>query len=248
VAHFAPEAENIRFGLSAVKNVGLALTERLVEERLRGGPFEGLADLALRARPYGLNKKGLESLIKSGALDSLGLDRMTALENVDSVLKAAGESTNGNGSQGLFGGVHKFEIKLRPASRAATKTERLGWEKELLGLYVTEHPLKQYLENNNGNSVKTIKSVKEGGQEGADVRVCGVVSVVKKIITKNGQPMAFATIEDLGDTIEVLVFSDVLAKSGGLWENNKAISVSGRISLRDGEVKVVCQSVKEINL
>ncbi len=248
VAHFAPEGENIRFGLSAIKNVGLALTEKLVEERLKGGPFEGLADLALRARPYGLNKKGLESLIKSGALDSLGIDRMTALENADSVLRAAGESTGGNGSQGLFGGVHKFEIKLQPASRVATKTERLGWEKELLGLYITEHPLKQYLENNNGGSVKTIKSVKEERKEGADVGVCGVVSVVKKIITKNGQPMAFATIEDLGDTIEVLVFSDVLAKSADLWENNRAINVNGRVSLRDGEPKIVCQSVKEINL
>ena len=248
VAHFAPEGENIRFGLSAIKNVGLALTERLVEERLKGGPFEGLADLALRARVYGLNKKGLESLIKSGALDSFGIDRMTALENIDSVLRAAGESTSGNGNQGLFGGVHKFEIKLQPASRMATRSEMLGWEKELLGLYVTEHPMKQYLENAGSNSVKTIKSIKENKKEGVDVRVCGVVSVVKKIITKNGQPMAFATIEDLSDTIEVLVFSDVLAKSGSLWENNKAVNVSGKVSMRDGEAKIVCQSAKEITL
>ena len=248
VAHFAPEGKNIRFGLSAIKNVGLALTERLVEERLKGGPFEGLADLALRTRPYGLNKKGLESLIKSGALDSLGIDRMTALENTDSVLRAAGESAGGSGGQGLFGGIHKFEIKLQPASRKATKAELLGWEKELLGLYITEHPLKQYFESGNHGSAKTIKSVKENRKEGADVRVCGVVSVVRKIITKTGQPMAFATIEDLGDTIEVLVFPDTLAKSNGLWESNKAVDVNGRVSLRDGEPKIICQNVKEIVL
>lgn len=247
VAHFAPEGENIRFGLSAIKNVGLVLTEKLVEERQKGGPFEGLADLALRARSCGLNKKGLESLVKSGALDSFGIDRMTALENIDPVLRAAGESA-GRGGQGLFGGIHKFEIKLQPATRTATKTERLGWEKELLGLYVTEHPLKQYLENQNGGSVKTIKSIKNEAKEGVGVKVCGVISIIKKIIAKNGQPMVFATIEDLEDTIEVLVFSDVLAKSNGLWENNKAVNVSGRVSRRDGEAKIICQSVKEINL
>ncbi|MDD5710483.1 MAG: DNA polymerase III subunit alpha [Candidatus Colwellbacteria bacterium] len=248
VAHFAPEGANIRFGLSAIKNVGLALTERLVEERLKGGPFEGLADLALRARPYGLNKKSLESLTKSGALDSFGIDRATALENVDSVLRAAGESNSGNGSRGLFGGVHKFEIKLQPANRTVTKAEKLGWEKELLGLYVTEHPLKQYFEKNGGDAVKTIKSIKKDGKEGAEVKVCGVVSVVKKIITKSGQPMAFATIEDLGDTIEVLVFSDVLARTGSLWEINKAVNISGRTSMRDGEAKIICQNVKEVSL
>ncbi|MBU2101349.1 DNA polymerase III subunit alpha [Patescibacteria group bacterium] len=248
VAHFAPEGENIRFGLSAIKNVGLVLTENIVEERLKGGPFEGLADLAVRTRPYKLNKKGLEALIMSGALNSLGIDRMTALENADLVLKAAGEQTNGNGSQGLFGGVHKFEIKLQPATRSATKSELLAWEKELLGLYVTEHPLKRYLENINPDFVKTIKSVRKDGKEGATTKVCGVVGAVRKIITKNGQPMAFATIEDLGDTIEVLVFSDVLSSTNALWENNKAVYVTGKISLRDGDPKIICQNAKEISL
>jgi len=248
VAHFAPEGENIRFGLSAIKNVGLALTEKLVEERQKGGPFEGLADFAMRTRVHGLNKKGMESLIMSGALDSFGIDRMTALENMDTVLKAAGEKNGNNGSQGLFGGVHKFEVKLQPASRQASKSETLTWEKELLGLYITEHPLKRYLENVNPDFVKTIKSVKADAKDGSMVKICGIVGPVRKIVTKNNQLMAFATIEDLGDTIEVLVFSDVLSKTGSLWESNKAIHISGRVSLRDGEAKIICQNVKEITL
>lgn len=248
VADFSPEGENIRFGLAAIKNVGASITEKIVEERLRGGPFEGLADLVMRTKQYGLNKKVLESLIKCGALDSLGAERMTALENIDSVLKAASEKQNGNGNQGLFGGVHKFEVKLKEADKPATKQEVLAWEKELLGLYVTDHPLKKHLENAKPGKYQQISDAFGEGKDGRRIQVCGVVSKVKFIITKNGSPMAFAKIEDLGDTIEVLVFSDVLAKTKDLWQENKAITVSGRISLKDGESKLICQRVQEIKL
>ena len=247
VAYFAPEGESIRFGLSAIKNVGDAITESIVEERLKGGPFEGLADFALRTRKYGLNKRVLEALIKSGAMDSLGIERMTALENVDTVLKAASDKQAGS-SQGLFGGVHKFEIKLEPASREATKSEKLSWEKELIGLYVTEHPLKRYLENVNPDHIQSIKFIREKGRDGRMIKVCGVVSNVKKIITKNGSQMAFVKIEDLSDTIEVLVFANVLDRTQNLWQENKAVTVKGRISLKDGEPKIICQTVQEINL
>ena len=247
VAYFAPEGTNIRFGLSAIKNVGSIITENIVGERLRNGPFESLADFALRTRSHNLNKRVLESLIKSGSLDSLGVDRATALENMDYLLKASGEGQN-KSQNGLFGGVHKFEIKLKPAEHKAKKTDLLAWEKELLGLYVTEHPLKEILKDINPDKVSPIKSAFGENKEGKRIMTCGVVTQIKNIVTKNGSVMAFAKIEDLSDTIEVLIFADTLAKTKDLWKENKAIYVNGRVSNRDGEPKIICESAKEINL
>lgn len=247
VAYFAPEGANIRFGLSAIKNVGTVITENIVDERLRNGPFESLADFALRTRGYSLNKRVLESLIKSGALDSLGVDRATALENMDYLLKASGDKQNGS-QNGLFGGVHKFEIKLKPAAHKAKKSELLAWEKELLGLYVTEHPLKEILKDINPDKIHPIKNAFGDNKEGRRITTCGVITQVKNIVTKNGSVMAFAKIEDLRDTIEVLIFANTLAKTKDLWKENKAIYVSGKVSNRDGEPKIICESAKEINL
>ncbi|KKU56177.1 MAG: polymerase III, alpha subunit protein [Parcubacteria group bacterium GW2011_GWA1_47_11] len=247
VTDFAPEGNNIRFGLSAIKNVGSAITENIVDERLKNGPFESLADFALRTRAHNLNKRVLESLIKSGALDSLGVDRATALENMDYLLKSSSEGQSNN-QNGLFGGVHKFEIKLKPAEHKAKKADLLAWEKELLGLYVTEHPLKEILKDVNSDKVHPIKSAFGENKEGKRIMTCGVITQVKNIVTKNGSVMAFAKIEDLSDTIEVLVFADTLAKTKDLWKENKAIYVTGRVSNRDGEAKIICESAKEINL
>ena len=247
VAHFAPEGSSIRFGLSAIKNVGSIITESIVEERLRNGPFESLANFALRTRSHNLNKRVLESLIKSGSLDSLGVDRATALENMDYLLKASSEGQNGS-QNGLFGGVHKFEIKLKPAEHKAKKMDLLTWEKELLGLYITEHPLKKILKDINQDKVSPIKSAFGENKDGKRIATCGVVTQIKNIVTKNGSIMAFAKIEDLSDTIEVLIFADTLAKTKDLWKENKAIYVNGRISNRDGEPKIICESAKEINL
>ncbi|PIR98563.1 MAG: DNA polymerase III subunit alpha [Candidatus Colwellbacteria bacterium CG10_big_fil_rev_8_21_14_0_10_41_28] len=248
VANFVPEGDNIRFGLAAIKNVGHAATERIVEDRMRNGPFEGLADMAIRMGGNGLNKKVLESLIKSGSLDTFKADRMTALENVDHILKASREGSKDNNQAGLFGGNHTFEIQLKPASRQATKSEILSWEKELLGLYVTEHPLKGFFEKNKDDSLRRIKEIMGPDKDGKSFRICGVVSRVQKIITKNGSSMVFAKIEDIDDSIEVLVFSDVLGQSQNLWQEGKALSVSGRISLKDGETKIICQRAEEIEI
>ncbi len=247
VAYFAPEGDNIRFGLAAIKNVGATITEKIVEERLKGGPFESLADFVVRTRGTGLNKKVLESLVKSGALDALGVDRATALENVDYVIRVAGESSN-QSHPGLFGGVHKFEIKLKPAGYQLGKSELLAWEKELLGLYITEHPLKKYFESEEARHTSLIKEALGEEKDGQDIKVCGVVSRVQKIIAKNGSQMAFARIEDLSDTIEVLVFSDVLSQTREAWQENKIVYVSGRVSIRDGQPKLICQRVREIKI
>jgi DNA polymerase-3 subunit alpha len=243
---FMPEEGNIRFGLATIKNVGERISEAIVNERLRNGPYESITGFARRNREYGLNKKGLESLIKSGALDSLGVERMTALENMDIVLRAAGDH-KASSQTNLFGDNHKFEVKLKPAEKPAAKNEKLAWEKELIGLYVTEHPLKEYIEKNgNNHSIKSIDNVFEE-QENILVRICGVISKVQRIRTRNGSPMLFVKVEDLSNNIEILVFSDTLSKNPSVWQENNSVLVSGRISKKDGDTKLICLEAKQIN-
>jgi len=242
---FVPDAGNIVFGLSTIKNVGEKISDAIVEERFKNGPYESLTGLVKRTKQYGLNKKSLEALIKSGGVDSLGVERMTALTNLDLILKAAG---NGSSPQtSLFGDESSYEVKLRPAQNPASKAEKLAWEKELIGLYVTEHPLKGYLENNGGNGMKPIGEALNL-KENASVNVCGVIVGIQRIQTKTGSPMLFVKLEDLSDNIEILVFSETLSKYASLWEEHKAVLVSGKISKRNGDTKLICQRVQTIEL
>ncbi|MDP2650768.1 MAG: DNA polymerase III subunit alpha [bacterium] len=245
---FVPEDGNIRFGLSAIKNVGMNIAEIIVEERLRNSHYEGLTDFAQRIRPHGLNRKVLESLVKSGALDSLGTERMTSLLNIDLILKTAGGTKPAPNHQSLFGGTHKFEIQLIPAPQDATRAEKVAWEKELLGLYITDHPLKDYLAKNPDLQNFSIKKVNEDPREGKTVKICGVISKIQRVQTKNGSPMLFVKVEDLSDNIEVLVFSDTLGQDPYLWQENKPVIISGRISRKDGETKLVCLEAEAINI
>ncbi|MBI2595019.1 MAG: DNA polymerase III subunit alpha [Candidatus Colwellbacteria bacterium] len=247
-SEFTPANGNIRFGLSAIKNVGVNIAEIIVEERLRNGPYEGLANFAHRIRPHGLNKKVLESLIKSGALDSLGTDRMTALINTDLILKTAGSTKPTPNRQSLFGGNHKFEIQLKLAETPATKSDRVTWEKELLGLYLTDHPLKDYLLKNPDPGTLPIEKISQEQREGSTVKICGVISRVQRVQTKNGSPMLFVKVEDLSDNIEILVFSDILGQDPYLWQENKPVIVDGRISRKDGETKLVCIEAHAIKI
>ncbi len=247
-SEFTPANGNIRFGLSAIKNVGMNISEIIVEERLRGGPYEGITNFAERMRPHGLNKKVLESLIKSGALDSLGTDRMTALINADLILKTAGSTKPTANHQSLFGGSHKFEVQLKPAEAPATKSDQVAWEKELLGLYITDHPLKDYLDKNPNPGTISIERISREQKDGSTVKICGVISKIQRVQTRNGSPMLFVKVEDLSHNIEILVFSDAMGQDPHLWQENKPIIVSGRVSRKDGETKLVCLKAEAINI
>lgn len=236
MSRFVPENGNIRFGLSTIKNVGEKITDAIVEERLRKGPYQNLVEFAERTNQYGLNKKALESLVKSGALDSLGVERATALLNLDLILKAARSARTT--SQSLFQN-RSFEVKLTPAPEPASKTERLAWERELIGLYITEHPLKSYIEQNGARGIQPIgKTLDE--QENKSVTICGVISRIQRSATKNGSPMLFVKVEDISDNIEILVFSDTLGKNPSLWKENNTVIINGRVSKRNGDTKLIC--------
>jgi len=239
---FAPEEGNIRFGLLAIKNVGSGIAEAIVSARVRGGPFASLADLIERVEHKDLNKKSMESLLKAGALESLGIERGQGLANLDAIIRFASSrrQARDSGRQSLFIGASATSgLRLESAPPADPK-QKLIWEKELLGFYVSEHPLEQHREKLNRWNVKAIHQALEWKNESIPIRLAGTLTALKRHVTKRGEPMLFATIED-GDHIEMLVFSDTIKNKTELWQENNVIVVEGNMSWRDHEPKFICR-------
>lgn len=251
---FVPEEKNIRFGLLAIKNVGQNIIEAIMAERQKNGPFKTFIDLLERVEHKDLNKKSLESLIKSGALDSLGVERNQALNNIEEIIKfTSGLRKSKNTTQNsLFGGSRASAgaLKMKPFA-PATPTERIAWEKELLGLFISDHPLNIYKEKIQKLGVSDIKTAMAQGDNDEwmrpkNVKVAGFISKMKSITTKMGQPMLFVTIQDFDANTEILVFSDVLDKTKSIWIEGNVVLVAGKVSLRGGEPKIICSSAKQI--
>jgi DNA polymerase-3 subunit alpha len=238
----------IRFGLGSIKNVGSNIVQAIIEERKRGGLFNSLTNFIERISHKDFNKKSLESLIKCGALDKLG-ERNQLLSNLDLILEYNRElhRTKPLGQKSLFSLTPEIQIaslRLREAEPAA-KRERLAWEKELLGLYVTEHPVQEYMEKLKANHALPLKELSSSSRDKM-ISVGGVVNSIQKIITKSGEPMLFVKLEDTGARTEVLVFPKILAKNPGLWQEEKVLLIRGRISDKDGTTKILCEDAVEI--
>jgi len=252
--NFIPEEKNIRFGLLAIKNVGLNIVEAIIRERQVGGPFQNLNDFLCRVRHKDLNKKSLESLIKVGVFDSLNTERGELLNNLDNILSFCQNiKKSQNSSQvSLFGTNYYTPAFLDKKSDenipVASPKERLAWEKELLGLYISGHPLKQYLEKLQNYKVRSIKEIlaKKGESNSNGYQIAGVISRVERIISKLGQPILFVKIEDLSGALEIVVFSDTLAKNPTVWRENNVIIANGRLSWRNNEPKFICQQAIEL--
>ncbi len=256
--NFIPEDDkNIRFGLLAIKNVGANIIDAIIQERQIAGPFVDFIDFLTRVFHKDLNKKSLESLIKAGAFDSLNVDRGQLLTNIEEILVFSqnikkGRNGNGQNSQSsLFGADYSVPafLKINAKNRPISDKEKLVWEKELLGLYISGHPLDQYLGKINGDNVKTIKKILENkgfNGNGNGSRTIGVISKIKRITTKTGQSILFVEIEDKNDSLEMVVFSDTLAKNPAIWQENKVILASGKLSWRNNEPKFICQQATEL--
>ena len=251
VVTFTPEGGKIRFGLLAIKNVGSEITRVIIEERARGGAFKNFEDFLSRIQHKDLNKKSLESLAKSGAFDSLGIERKQILTNMDEILKFATAMKRHGELQAnsLFGGgmaAPAATLKLAPAE-PASRGEKLVWEKELIGFFISDHPLNGHKETLSHYKAKPIAEILSESDEHRTMRTSGLVSKMKKITTKSGQPMIFATIEDAsGTAIEVVVFNSVLEKTSSVWVDNACVIVDGHISRRDGETKLLCDNAKRL--
>lgn len=235
----------IRFGLSAVKNVGTHVVDVIIAARRRGGPYQSLQDFLTRVQDRDLNKKSLEALIKCGGVDSLGIERGKTLANIDAMVKFSAQvkKSTGNSQGGLFDSVgYKAATLVFNTAPAATDREKLLWEKELLGTYISQHPLEAHQEKIKQTRAVSIQDLHDKKPRFA--QVAGVISKVKKIITKTGKPMAFATLEDRSSSIELIVFNDAYEKNPALWEAENVVLVSAKPSTRDGEFKLICDSAQ----
>jgi DNA polymerase-3 subunit alpha len=249
---FAPDGEKIRFGLLAIKNVGEAIAQAIVEERTRGGEFKDFADFVTRIEHKDLNKKSLESLAKSGALDSFGIERNQVLQNMDDILKYHNSLRKNlfSAQNSLFGATASAipPLVLKP-SEPATPTQRLTWEKELLGFYLSDHPLNHYGEKIKTIKARTVAELRAVKDERLIYRGAGLISSIKKIMTKTGQPMLFVTMEDFSpQPIELVVFNNTMQKTQDVWVENRIIAVEGKISFRNGEPSMIVEKAKSLEV
>lgn len=238
---FAIASDNtIRFGLSAIKNVGEAISSAIVEERENDGQFSSIEDFLIRVGVRDLNKKSFESLIKAGAFDNMK-DRGIMLANLERLLDFSKESKKAkiSGQNSMFDFVGSTpSIKLYDAE-PIEKKQRLAWEKELLGLYISDHPLSMFKEKLEGK----VKSIKELSPSRNQVSIGGILTRTKKIITKAGQAMIFAELEDLSGKIEVVVFPSILERNPHMWQEENIVLLSGKVQNRDNELKFICGSI-----
>ena len=245
-----PKENKIRFGLLAIKNVGSNIVESIIQERKRNGSFPSISDFVTRVNSKDLNKKSLESLIKTGAFDKLA-ERNQLLTNLQTLLDHSREvqKIKTNGQKGLFEGM-KFNNEVRLISTPPIpRSEKLAWEKELLGLFITSHPLEDF------KGVLEKKAIPISQLPGLTsalnrsrkiIKVGGIILNIKKIITKNGRPMLFLNLEDLTGKIEAVVFPNLLEQNPLIFQENKIVLISGRLDRRMGSPKVICETIEEV--
>ncbi|MEK7653563.1 MAG: DNA polymerase III subunit alpha [Patescibacteria group bacterium] len=235
------EKPRVRFGLLAIKGLGENIVRTIIKERKENGHFKDLEDFLSRVKTKDLNKRSLDALIKSGCLDSLG-ERNQLLLNMDKLLGFIQESNKNslNGQDNLFMAMPEADFKKLRLEKVdeLDKRQKLNWEKQFIGLYVSEHPMKEFEEHLSGQVVSC--SILKNCATGAEVRVAGVITAIKKIQTKKGDFMIFAKIEDSAGEVEILVFPKILEKNIYLWQVDNIIVCSGKISDKDDEVKILC--------
>ncbi|HJO89943.1 MAG: DNA polymerase III subunit alpha [Candidatus Pacebacteria bacterium] len=249
---FTVVENSIRFGLHSIKNFGEGIGDYIINEREHppagGGKFKSLADFLERIQDKNLNKKSLEALIKSGAFDEFG-ERGVQLSNLEHLLEYSKEHSSAPENQdSLFGGMLKesgASKLILEKGEPASQTDKLFWEKELLGLYISGHPLDKHKDKFK-NKYKEIKETKETMKNGMTVVISGIVEEVKPILTKRGDQMAFVRIADFSDNVETVFFPEVFAKFKSLVEQEKCVAIKGRISDRNGGISIIAEAVKEL--
>ena len=242
-----PQKNQIRFGLSAIKNVGSNIVELIVSERKAAGPYLSIENFISRINSRDLNKKSLESMIRAGVFDKMG-ERNKLLFNLERLLEYSRENqiSKTNGQGGLFEQTEFNNKIILNETAPASEKERLAWEKELLGLFVSSHPLNGY-EKTMEKKVTSISKITQGGSgRNIKIKIGGIISKIKKIITRTGKPMLFVNIEDLSSKIEVVVFPRIIERNPAVFQENKIVMVSGRLDSRDGVPKIICDEVEEV--
>ncbi len=257
---FTIEDGKIRFGLGSIKNVGISAIESIVEDRKKNGDFKSFTDFCERIQDNSVNKKCVESLIKAGVFDEFEQTRKTLLESFEDILDAIQDQTRKSytGQVSMFdigenkeeNQKHKYTFKI---CEEYSDKELLSMEKEMLGIYISGHPLEklktEILKQTNIDTMKMkeiMEASENGGRtefkDGQIVKYAGIVTSVKKKYTKNNTVMAFVTIEDLYGPAEIIVFENCyLGAQDKLIEEN-IVLVTGRLSIREEEEPTIIAS------
>jgi DNA polymerase III subunit alpha len=241
---FAVVEGKIRFGLSAVKNVGEPAARAIIRAREDSGPFASIWDFCERVDPQASNKRALESLVKCGALDSTDATRKGMLEALEAALShgARAQSDRLLGQSSLFGEEEKLE-NVPISAKEFEKGELLRLEKEVLGLYVSEHPLHSIREQLRRKTDCALNDI-ERRRDGEVVTVGGIVSALKHLTTKKGEPMVFMRLDDVTGGAEVVVFNSVYAQSRELCTTDRILVIKGRVDHKqEGETKLLALEV-----
>ena len=265
---FTVKNNKIRFGLGTVKNVGVQVIEAIVEERNKNGNYYSFTDFCERTKNESVNKKCIESLIKAGVFDSLGKNRATLLASFEKIV----DTINLSSRIALENQVSMFDIMSDkeeiPDSMKYSFEEKpemdmkdlLLLEKEMLGIYISGHPLDKYREQieklTNANSLDFAKAYEEIENNGRtlifkdnqEVVYAGIISKIKKKYTKKNTIMAFVTVEDLYGNTEVILFDSIYSRYSELLTEDNVILVEGRITIREDEpLKIVANKISEFN-
>ena len=241
--------EKIRFGMLAIKNVGSNAVDEIIRLRSQDGPFKSLQDFFSKINPRIINRKNVESLIKSGAFDQFG-DREEILFNLDNLMAFAVRSRKEleNGQIDLFGDqINSSTSTLRfdKITTPPNPSQKLVWERELLGIYITQHPLDEYKYSLKDKTIP----INELTDDSADknITIGGMISDVRMINTRNGSKMAFVILEDLTGSIELVLFPKILKDTQSFWTKDRVINVSGTVSSRNGELKFAVESAGDMS-
>ncbi len=243
----AGTSEKIRFGLYTIKNLGIDISDAIISERKANGKYKSITDFLDRIKHKNLNKKSMEALIKSGSMDEFK-ERGTLLYNLEDMLLYNRENSRQATNQtSLFGQMTEaqlpsFKLKVAPD---ASQSEKLLWEKELLGLYISGHPLDRLREKLESRDIN-IKKIKQEVGNGMSVTIAGIIETVRQIVTKKNDRMAFLKISDLTDSIEAVVFPNLFKESMETLIPEKCIAITGKVSLRNGEKSIIIEGIKEI--
>lgn len=238
----------IRFGLQTIKNFGEDIGKAIIQERKENGPFINLENFLERVNHKGLNKKSVEALIQSGALDSMG-ERGQMLFNIEQMLKFAKDTREDatRNQASLFGDMAdapKATLRLDFAE-PASQDQKLAWEKELLGLYVTGHPLEKWREQLDKAKIK-VKDIKEKASSGLETALAGIIENVKELYTKKQEKMAIITVADFTGTIECVLFPAAYKENAQYVQVDSCIALKGRVNDRNGEKSIIINQMKKL--
>ena len=257
---FTVDNKKIRFGLGSVKNVGVAAVDAIVAEREKNGEYKGFTDFCERIQSEAVNKKCIECLIKAGAFDDFEQTRSTLVASFEGIIDTISDSSK----KSMAGQVTMFDLgnqdeKLEEMKytfnnvKEFSERELLKYEKEMLGIYISGHPLdklrNEIQKNTTINTMQMAKMKEENdlSSDGKNVKFAGIVTSVKKKFTKNNTRMAFVTVEDLYGTCQIIVFENCYAQCANLLVEDSIVVVEGRLSIReDDDTSIVAREIREL--